>query len=92
MMQLMMEQISVADHILEDEKYRYLFSVEAVNALVNQGVTFREAYKQVGDSIEAGSFQFSTGDQLRHTHEGSIHNLRNDLIKEAMQEMLERFQ
>lgn len=91
MMLLMMEQISVADHILEDEKYRYLFSVEAVNALVNKGVPFREAYKQVGDSIEAGNFQFGTGDQLLHTHEGSIHNLRNDLIKNSMQEIMQRF-
>src|SRR5690606_29617830 len=43
MMVLMLSNISVADNILSDEKFRYLFSVEAVNELVNRGIPFREA-------------------------------------------------
>ena len=40
---LMLSNIEVKDNILSDEKYKYLFSVEAVNELVNKGVSFREA-------------------------------------------------
>ncbi len=45
MTRLMLSHIQVRDGILEDDKYRYLFSVEAVNQLVNKGVPFREAYR-----------------------------------------------
>lgn len=48
--------IEVRRDILNHERYRYLFSVEAVNELVNQGLSFREAYKTVGNQIESGAF------------------------------------
>ena len=51
---LMLSNISVKENILQDEKYKYLFSVEAVNELVNKGVPFREAYQQVGNDIQQG--------------------------------------
>src|SRR5580698_6170865 len=47
MTRLMLSNIEVKEGILEDEKYKYLFSVEAVNQLVNEGISFRDAYKQV---------------------------------------------
>ena len=50
----MMREVKVNDHILEDDKYALLFSVEEVNRLVLEGVPFRDAYKQVGLNIEAG--------------------------------------
>ncbi len=49
MTRLMLDHVEVRDNILSDEKYKYLFSVEAVNRLVNEGVPFREAYRQVGN-------------------------------------------
>ena len=52
----MLQNISVKDEILKDEKYLYLFSVEAVNEEVLKGVPFREAYKKVGYEIERGEF------------------------------------
>ena len=52
MTRLMLSHIQIRNGILEDEKYKYLFSVEAVNQLVNQGVPFREAYQQVGNDID----------------------------------------
>jgi len=58
MTRLMLSHIQVREGILEDEKYKYLFSVEAVNELVNKGVPFREAYKQVGNEIDKGEFSF----------------------------------
>ena len=73
-----------------DDKYKYLFSVEAVNELVNAGVTFRDAYKRVGDSIDNGTFDYRyTG--LGHTHEGSIGNLCNGAIEAAFNEVVGRF-
>lgn len=72
---LMLSQIEIRENILEDEKYRYLFSVEEVNKLVHAGVPFRDAYRQVGMAIEAGTYTYST--RVQHTHEGSIGNLCN---------------
>ena len=90
MTRLMLSNIEVTEGILEDEKYRYLFSVEAVNDLVNKGVPFREAYRQVGDLIDRGQFHFDYR-QLHHTHEGSIGRLCNDQITAEMQAVLAKF-
>lgn len=86
---MMLENITVKEDILSDDKYQYLFSVEKVNELVLQGVPFREAYKQVGLEIEAGNFTVD-GD-LNHTHEGSLGNLCNDKIKAMMDELIASF-
>ncbi|HEX6333370.1 MAG TPA: argininosuccinate lyase [Flavisolibacter sp.] len=91
MMMLMLENISVTENLLEDEKYKYVFTVEAVNELVNKGVPFREAYRQVGDAVQNGSFSFDAGARLKHTHEGSIGNPGNEEIAAQMQKVLEKF-
>jgi argininosuccinate lyase len=91
MTRLMLSSIEVKDNILRDEKYRYLFSVEAVNQLVNKGVPFREAYRQVGDQIDRGQFNFDYSSQLHHTHEGSLGNLSNDRIAAEMDRVLAKF-
>lgn len=91
MTHLMLSNIKVKENILQDEKYNYLFTVEAVNELVNQGMPFREAYKKVGEDVEAGTFAFDTNIPLSHTHEGSINNLTNEEIKAEMEKVLERF-
>ncbi len=88
---LMLSHIEVKDNILDDEKYKYLFSVEAVNELVNKGIPFREAYKQIGNQIEKGEFNFDYKKQLHHTHEGSIGNLCNDEIVKEMNKVLSKF-
>lgn len=88
---LMLSNIEVKDRILEDEKYRYLFSVEAVNELVNKGIPFREAYQQVGNDIEKGTFHFDYTKGLHHTHEGSIGRLNSNEIKEQLELVLQKF-
>ena len=88
---LMLSNIEVKDDILADDKYKYLFSVEAVNELVNQGTPFREAYQQVGNQIEKGTFQFDYNKGLHHTHEGSIGNLKNEAIVKLMEHVLGKF-
>ncbi|MEQ8524007.1 argininosuccinate lyase [Gracilimonas sp.] len=75
-------QMKVNDKILDDPKYKLIFSVEAVNELVKDGVPFRDAYQQVAQQIEDGIFEPPT--ELNHTHEGSIGNLGNEQIKERM--------
>src|SRR6185369_4024847 len=64
---LMLNNIQIRDHILDDEKYKYLFSVEAVNELVNKGIPFREAYKEIGNQIAKDEFTFDYKKQLHHT-------------------------
>lgn len=87
---VMLSEITVKEGILEDEKYKYLFSVEAVNDLVNKGIPFREAYRQVGDQIESGSFDYHPA-ALQHTHEGSLGNLQNDSIKKSFEKLVQAF-
>jgi len=90
MTKVMMSQIEVNTDILADEKYKLMFSVEVVNQLTLEGIPFRDAYKQVGLSIESGSFKPSTS--LNHTHEGSIGNLCNMEILQRRDEVSASFQ
>lgn len=91
MMQVMISAIEVKNDILTDEKYRYIFSVEAVNTLVNQGMSFREAYQTVGNQIEQGNFTFDLSKPLQHTHEGSLGNLCNAEIRLELQKVSDKF-
>ncbi len=86
---LMLNNIEIKKDILADEKYKYLFSVEEVNKLVNTGMPFRDAYKKVGLDIEAGNFKYDTS--VHHTHEGSTGNLCTKEIKKQMQTITESF-
>ena len=85
-----LKQISVNKEILNDDRYKYLFSVEEVNNLVLQGKSFRDAYREVGDNIESGKYDFDNK-TTNHTHEGSIGNLCNDQIRNQMQLIIEKF-
>jgi argininosuccinate lyase len=85
-----LKQISVNKEILNDDRYKYLFSVEEVNNLVLQGKSFRDAYREVGDNIESGKYDFDNK-TTNHTHEGSIGNLCNEQIRNQMQLIIEKF-
>ncbi len=76
------ERIEVNSNILDDNRYDPMFSVETVNRLAAEGTPFRDAYKQVGLAIEAGTFV--PDKEIRHTHEGSIGNLCNENIVAQM--------
>ncbi len=88
---LMLSHIRVTKDILADEKYKYLFSVEAVNDLANQGVPFREAYKTVGKHIIEGDFTYDQSKPLKHTHQGSIGNLNLREISGEVEKALAKF-
>jgi argininosuccinate lyase len=87
---LMIEGMEVKKDLLNDPKYKFLFSVEEVNKLVNGGMPFRDAYKKIGLDIEAGNFTYST--ELKHRHEGSIGNLCNPQIAAQMALIIKDFE
>jgi len=74
------QQIIVKDVDLNDEKYQYLFTVDSINNLVVDGMSFREAYQQIGGQVQAGTYKPDLGKQ--HSHVGSIGNLCLDKIRE----------
>lgn len=80
---LMLQHIEVKPDILADEKYTYIYTVEKLNDMVNGGIPFRDAYRQLGEEVSSGSFIYDKS-SLVHTHEGSIGNLCNDKISERM--------
>ncbi len=89
---LMLSNIEVKKDILSDEKYKYLFTVEAVNNLVMQGTPFRDAYKIIGAQVEDGSFTpLPLEEAGRRQHEGSIGNLMNDKVSANMKTIIESF-
>jgi argininosuccinate lyase len=84
-----LKNIRIKEDILKDPKYLYLFSVEVVNNMVLDGIPFRDAYKKVGQLIEEG--KFTAPNTIHHTHQGSIGNLMNKEIREAMNKTLNQF-
>jgi argininosuccinate lyase len=83
MSRFMLNAIQIRKNILEDPFYMHLFSVEVVNELVLKGVPFRDAYKQVGEDIEAKRF-VPNQEKVSHSHEGSIGNLTLDEINSKL--------
>jgi argininosuccinate lyase len=67
------KQVQVRTNILDDNKYDYLFSVDTLNEMVQEGIPFRDAYKKIGDAIESGDYNPSK--TAKHTHVGSLGNL-----------------
>jgi argininosuccinate lyase len=89
MVTLMLEHITVNEHILDDPRYDLMFSVEEVNRLTLSGMPFRDAYKKVGLDIEAG--KFTPVKEVHHTHEGSIGNLCHEQVEQLMQQTVDSF-
>src|SRR5690606_38697974 len=88
---LMLSNIEVKSDLLKDEKYKYLFTVDLVNQLVLQGVAFRDAYIQVGRSLEDGTYTVPEQTIISNPHEGFIQNLCTAAIKNAMDKAVSDF-
>ncbi|MGQ7869408.1 argininosuccinate lyase [Sunxiuqinia sp. sy24] len=82
-------EMTIKENILDDDRYQYLFSVEDVNRLVQQGVPFRDAYIQVGKQIQQG--EYNPSKQVAHTHAGSIGNLCLPEIQQKMNTTINSF-
>jgi argininosuccinate lyase len=81
--------IRVNEKIMDDNRYENIYSVEEVNRKVLLGVPFRDAYRQVGESINNGDF--NPDKSILHTHEGSIGNLCLDQIQKKMETVVNSF-
>jgi argininosuccinate lyase len=84
------DNMKVNTNVMDDDRYKYVYSVEDVNKLVMQGVPFRDAYKQIGTQINAGTYEPTK--EVNHTHAGSLGNLCLDEIAEKMVTVLESFE
>ena len=85
----MISHLKVNDHILEDSRYDYLFTVEDVNRLVLEGMPFRDAYREIGMQVQRG--EYHPVREVNHTHMGSIGNLCTDQIKVKMEGVYSQF-
>ncbi|WKD85287.1 Argininosuccinate lyase [Polaribacter huanghezhanensis] len=74
------KQIIVKEVNPNDEKYQFLFTVDNMNTLVENGMTYRDSYREIGAKVENGTYVPDTS--KKHTHIGSIHYLCLDKIKE----------
>jgi argininosuccinate lyase len=84
-----LDKIMPVENTLEDERYRYIFSVDEVNRLVMEGTPFRQAYREVAGKIADGSYFADS--RVNHTHEGSIGNLCNDRIAGKIENVVAQF-
>ncbi|MBL6592315.1 MAG: argininosuccinate lyase [Flavobacteriaceae bacterium] len=77
-------KIKVRKNILDDDKYKFIFSVENLNELVKNGKTFRDSYNQISKEIKNNTFK--PNKTIKHTLIGGIHNLSLDQIELKMKE------
>lgn len=89
MADFMLQHIKVKANILEDKLYDYIFTVEDVNRLANQGIPFRDAYKKIGMEVQEGKYKPTRS--VNHTHLGSIGNLATVQIADKMKGILSQF-
>ena len=75
-------QLKIKPNLLDQPKYDGVFSVENINQLIQAGVPFREAYRQVGAAVQNGTYQPQR--DFRTTHLGSVHNLGLAEIREKV--------
>ena len=88
-----LENISVAEGLMEQPIYQQAFSVDVVNRMVSEGVPFRDAYKQVGMALQNHDYSILDNHSqiCDYTHEGSIGNLCTDAIAAKMQRVIVGF-
>ena len=82
-------KIKPMQNLLDGSQYDVLFSVERVNDLVMSGLSFRDAYVQVGKELDDGSF--IPPKDLDHSLVGSMGNLENNRIEKNMKELMQLF-
>ncbi len=82
----MLERMEVRADILNDPIYDYIFTVEDVNRLVNEGMPFRDAYRTIGEAVNNATYQPTR--EIHHTHLGSIGNLALPSIVSKMDSLL----
>tara|TARA_X000000368_G_scaffold137098_2_gene107756 strand:+ start:1602 stop:2888 length:1287 start_codon:yes stop_codon:yes gene_type:complete len=74
--------IKIKKNILEDPKYKNIFSVDSVNEYVKKGIPFRDAYQKIKEKIE--SKEYKSTQKINHSHIGSVGNLSLNEINKKM--------
>ena len=74
--------IKIKKNILEDPKYKNIFSVDSINEYVKKGIPFRDAYQKIKEKIE--SKKYKSTQKINHSHIGSIGNLSLNEINKKM--------
>ena len=74
--------IKIKKNILQDPKYKNIFSVDSVNEYVKKGMPFRDAYQKIKEKIE--SKEYKSTQKINHSHIGSIGNLSLNEINKKM--------
>ena len=77
-------QLQVKKDYMHQSKYDSIYTVENINHLIQTGTPFRDAYKEVGLSVEYGSYQ--PYKNFKTSHIGSIHNLGIDIIQKKLKD------
>lgn len=75
-------QLKIEADYMNQSKYDSIYTVENINHLIQSGTPFRDAYKQVGLSVEDGSYV--PRKDFKTSHLGSVHNLGIKAIKEKI--------
>ena len=74
--------IKIKKNILQDPKYKNIFSVDSINEYVKKGIPFRDAYQKIKEKIE--SKEYKSTQKINHSHIGSIGNLSLNEINKKM--------
>ncbi len=76
-------QLQIKDNYMNQDKYDPIYTVENINEAIKNGTPFRDAYREVGLSVENGSYV--PHKEFKTSHIGSVHNLRLDLIQNKIE-------
>ncbi|WP_333663305.1 argininosuccinate lyase [Chishuiella changwenlii] len=71
-------QLQIKNDYMNQDKYDPIYTVENINEAIKNGTPFRDAYREVGLSVENGTY--IPHKEFQTSHIGSVHNLRLDLI------------
>ncbi|MGI4823338.1 MAG: argininosuccinate lyase [Janthinobacterium lividum] len=80
--------LQVVPGVINQPKYDAIFSVENINQLIQEGVPFRDAYKQVGQAVDNGSY--APHKEFATTHLGSVHQPGLTELGARLQQVRER--
>lgn len=76
-------KLEVNKKVLNQSKYDLLYTVDNINQLIQSGMTMRDAYFEVKESVKDGSFKPIK--DLQHSHQGSIGNLCTEQILKKLE-------
>ncbi len=83
-----MPQLEITKGYMDQKKYDGIYTVENINQKIKDGKPFREAYIEVGKSVENGNYiplkDFQT------SHKGSVHNLAVEDIQKKLDDFVQR--